>query len=701
MAATAASRPDRSFARETADIKPLVVACPTGYDARSRFRSNPQRARRHPQCPFASNKPGRTGGKPPDITFWSAISEKELAGHDGITSITDARRSPGAEETESFESELWSRLAHAGDAGSFAAAWLDIQCRMFDGVVRGVVIMRTSEKGAFSPVAVWPEGIEGSPKLAEVVERALSERRVVTRGVKRGLRRKDVVTLAHPILVDDELCGAAALEIEGRTESQIRELVQRLGWGIGWLETLARRKTFTSKARLVTVLELIATSLQHERFQAAATAVVTELATTLGCERVSIGFTHGKHIKVRALSHSAAFGKKTNLIRALGAAMDEAADQLATVIYPPHKSGPFQVTRAHAELIDQHGSGSVCTVPLTEGGDVLGALSLERPAGDAFDSRTIELCEHAALLVGPVLDVKRKEDRWLFQKAWESLATHTRHLIGPRHVALKLWTLVAVSAITFLFFAKGDYMVTADATLEGTVQRAVAAPLPGYILEAGARAGDVVRGGDMLATIDDRDLRLERLKWISQRAQRQREYAEALAAHERARIRILGAQLEQAEAQLALIDEQLARTRLTAPFDAIVVNGDLSQSLGAPVERGDVLFELAPLNAYRVIMKVDERDIASVDVGNPGHLALSGMPDEKLPIVVNKITPVSAVEEGRNYFRVEARLEGGIEKLRPGMEGVGKIHVEERKLVWIWTHKLVHWLKMWVWSWWP
>jgi hypothetical protein len=77
------------------------------------------------------------------------------------------------------------------------------------------------------------------------------------------------------------------------------------------------------------------------------------------------------------------------------------------------------------------------------------------------------------------------------------------------------------------------------------------------------------------------------------------------------------------------------------------------------------------------------------------------MPDEKLPLVVEKITPVSAVEEGRNYFRVEARLEGDIEKLRPGMEGVGKVRIERRKLVWIWTHKLVHWLKMWVWSWWP
>jgi RND family efflux transporter MFP subunit len=622
-----------------------------------------------------------------------------VAEHEGIRSIGDARRAEG--EPDAFASELWARLSHSGDAASFCAAWLDIQCRSLDRVVRGVVVLRGAEGASFSPAAVWPAGIEGHPKLAAAVEEALKGRRVAVHGAKRGAQRQEPAFIAHPILVDDELYGAAAIEVEARSELALREVVQRLGWGIGWLEALARRRTFTSKARLVSVLQLIATSLQYERFQAAATAVATELATTLGCERVSIGFRQGQHIHLHALSHSAAFGKKTNLVRALEAAMDEAADQLATVLYPARKDGPFQVTRAQAELVRQHGAGATCTVPLTAGGVVLGALLLERPAGEAFDARTVELVEHAALLVGPVLDVKRKEDRWLAQKALDSMRTYGRKLVGPRHTALKLWTGGLLALVLFFSIAEGDYQVTADAALEGTVQRAVAAALAGYIAESGARAGDVVRKGDLLAALDDRDLRLERLKWVSQRSQRTSEYREALAGHQRARVRVLGAQLEQAEAQISLIDEQLSRSRIVAPFDAIVVKGDLSQSLGAPVERGNVLFELAPLDAYRVIMKVDERDVTAVNVGQRGQLALSSMPNDPLPLVVDKITPVSVAEEGRNYFRVEARVEGGAAKLRPGMEGVGKIHIERRKLGWIWTHKMWHWLRMWVWSWWP
>jgi multidrug resistance efflux pump len=622
-----------------------------------------------------------------------------MAENDGIALISDARRGGG--DGTSFESESWARLAHAADARSFAASWLEIQCRAFDGVIRGAVVLRASEAGAFAPFALWPEGIEGSPKLAAAAERALQQRAVAVDGVTRAARRQDPVFIGHPILVDDELYGAVALEIEGRSESAVRDLIQRLGWGIGWLEALSRRKTFTSKARLVTVLELIATALQHEHFQAAATAVATELATTFGCERVSIGFMKGRHIQVQALSHSASFSKKTNLVRALEGAMDEAADQLATVIFPSPKDGPFQVTRAHAELLDQHGTGAVCTIPLTAGALVLGALVLELPKGSEFDARTVELCEHAALLVGPVLDVKRKEDRWLAEKVLDSVTGLGRKLVGPRHTALKLWALVLALLIAFFSIVDGDFMVTADASLEGKVQRAITASMQGYVIEARARAGDIVRQGAVIAALDDRDLRVERQKLVSQGAQQESERRQAIAEGNRARARILDAQNGQIEAQLALVDEQISRTKLVAPFDAVIVKGDLSQSLGAAVERGNVLFEVAPLDSYRVIMKVDERDITEVAVGQSGRLALTSMPNDEIALTVEKITPVSVVDQGRNYFRVEAVAKGATEKLRPGMEGVGKIQVERRKLIWIWTRKLVHWTRMWIWSWWP
>jgi hypothetical protein len=119
------------------------------------------------------------------------------------------------------------------------------------------------------------------------------------------------------------------------------------------------------------------------------------------------------------------------------------------------------------------------------------------------------------------------------------------------------------------------------------------------------------------------------------------------------------------------------------------------------VERGQVLFEIAPLDGYRITLRVDERDIAAVALGQRGELAVASMPGERFAFSVTKVTSVNTAKEGVNFFRVEANLEHRDMRLRPGMEGVGKIHVDERRLVWIWTHTLTDWVRLWLWSWLP
>ena len=134
----------------------------------------------------------------------------------------------------------------------------------------------------------------------------------------------------------------------------------------------------------------------------------------------------------------------------------------------------------------------------------------------------------------------------------------------------------------------------------------------------------------------------------------------------------------------------------------IVVTGDLSQSLAAPIERGQVMFELAPLDDYRVVLQVDEHDIAAVKLGQKGELVLTALSGHHYPFSVSKITPVSTAKEGRNFFRVEADLGSNAElRLRPGMEGVAKVEVEERHLAWIWSRRLLEWLSLKSWAWLP
>ncbi|MGH9362026.1 MAG: efflux RND transporter periplasmic adaptor subunit, partial [Thermoanaerobaculia bacterium] len=397
------------------------------------------------------------------------------------------------------------------------------------------------------------------------------------------------------------------------------------------------------------------------------------------------------------------FGKKTNLIRAIEAAMDESHDQESTIVFPEPEGAEYRITRAHGELARRHGPGAVASIPLSGGSDArsAGVLTLERPAEKPFEGGEVALAEAAAALLGPSLEALRREERSLWAKGVEVGRRGILKLVGPRHPVLKLVVLGIAGAAAFFAFARGDFRVAAKSVLEGEVQRVVVAPFNGFISQAPARAGDVVREGQVLCVLDDRDLRLEEKRLESQREQYTKHYHQAMAQHNSAQVKIAAAQIDQVKAQLALVQDQLARMRVVSPFNGIVAKGDLSQSIGAPLERGQALFEVAPLDRYRLILEVDERDVTYVSAGLRGHLLLTSLPTQKLPFQVEKVTPVSQAREGRNYFRVEAKLDSPPERLRPGMEGVGKVEVDRRRFLWIWTHQAVDWLRLFFWSWTP
>ena len=141
--------------------------------------------------------------------------------------------------------------------------------------------------------------------------------------------------------------------------------------------------------------------------------------------------------------------------------------------------------------------------------------------------------------------------------------------------------------------------------------------------------------------------------------------------------------------------------RILAPVDGLVVSGDLSQMLGSPVERGHVLFEVAPLDRFRLAIQIEDGAVSWVQPGQEGALRLSSMPGRPIWFVVVQRTPVAATEDGHNVFRVEATLIDPPDGLRPGMEGVAKIEIGSRNLLWVWLHPVIDAARLAVWKWMP
>ena len=136
-----------------------------------------------------------------------------------------------------------------------------------------------------------------------------------------------------------------------------------------------------------------------------------------------------------------------------------------------------------------------------------------------------------------------------------------------------------------------------------------------------------------------------------------------------------------------------------APVDGIVIKGDLTQSLGAPVELGDTLLEIAPSSGYKVYLLIPESDIHHVEIGQTGRLTLRSNPGNNIPIIVTNIHPVAVGQNGINHFRIEANFNLDGESIRPGQTGIAKLTGGDTNLLWSLSNRLVTWVRLRIWEW--
>ena len=608
----------------------------------------------------------------------------------------------------------WTGLADAGNEAVFCSAWLSSQCTRISGIIAGLLMMPPPAKGLTVTSTSWPRRNPYIEDLLRLAERASSERRTVASPGRIGSDTSVQpvgLFVALPLGSGSQPVAVVAVAVASGSSATLapENIAEQLRWGAGWLEALpwAQRSkdVSTDIARAASSLDFLAAIGEQPRLQGMAIAVANDLAARLRCDRVSVGIIRRNgSIRLRAISHSASFKGQGRLVDAIENAMEEALDQRTSVAHPPLPSTERAVTMAHralTEIIRVQGTSLISVVMADGKGELVGAITFERQRNELFDKEALQLAEAIAALLGPIVGLQLRANRLLAGRAIDRVDDGIISLFGPRRPGLKLAAIGVIALALFLALAKGEHRVTAKSVLEGEVQRAAVAPFDGFIRAAPVRAGDTVKAGDVLAALEDRDLILERAKWRAERDKLVQKQREVRAKHDRTNLVILDSQIRQAEAQLALAEEKLSRARILAPFDAIVVSGDLSQTLGSPVERGKTLFELAPLDSYRLIIHVDERDVRYVAMGQSGTVAFAGVPWTPLRMTLSKITPVTVAEEGRNSFRIEARLAELGPQLRPGMEGVAKIETGQRSLVWIWTRAVVEWLRLVAWKYLP
>lgn len=582
--------------------------------------------------------------------------------------------------------------------------WLQAHCERLDEVAGGVLLSQNAA-GELVPAADWPQGGPLTAGLTTVAREAARRGKplvLVPAVVQKDSGHARVV--AVPLRHADNIVGAASLAVRSNDAAVAKSLLAALEELAPSLAEGLVAAASAPPGELSPVLSAVEQRELQEQvagapnLREAALKLVNQLAGGHRLDRASIGIIDNGSMSVVAMSRGSQLDERQELVRSLADAMQEAADQGVLLQYPGGMQEGPRILQAHARFAARSGT-ALCTAPLMCGGVAVGALTFERKGNTPLATSDCELAEQVADVAAPVLELKRQADRsWSaraadgLRDAWQRRGRRSRGVLMSS----------AVLTLAVLFLLPVTFHVGAPARVEGSMQRVLAAPMDGFLRQARVRPGDTVKPGDVLVELADQELVLEKRKWESELVRHQNNFSLAMGRSDRGQFAVNYARAAEAKAQLELVEQQLARTQVVAPMDALVIQGDLTQMIGAPVKRGDTLLTLAPIDQYRIIVEVDERDIAHVRLGQRGRLALAALPGEALNFSVTRITPVATVtRDARNVFEVEARLDAGSVLPRHGLQGVAKIESDRHSLAWIGTRRVMDWLRLSIWSWLP
>jgi len=497
-----------------------------------------------------------------------------------------------------------------------------------------------------------------------------------------------------------ETCVAVLLLSEVN-EATARESLLRLGLAADVPESYqthqAVQQAGADVQKLAVALDLMVAVNAEKRFLAAALAFCNGLASRFNCDRVSLGWLNAGYVKLKAISRTERFNRQMAAAQLLEAAMDECLDQDEEIVWPLPTEGANVVARDHEKFARDQNAPHLCSLPLRVDAKPSAVLTCER-AGTPFTPAEVQqfrlCCDQATRRLADL----QRTDRWFGARlaAWskEQLAV----VLGPKHTWAKAVAVLVVVLLGVLFFVRVPYRVEGNFVVKSDNTSFRTAPFDSYIEQVFVRPGDVVKAGAPLIKLTTRELELEESTAQAELVRYQREAEKSRAANMLAEMRVAQALSEQAKAHLDLVRHRLAEAVIKAPFDGVLVEGDLRERLAAPVKQGDALMRVARLDTLYVEAEVPERDVHEILNKQRGEIAFVSQPKLKFPIRIVKVEPAAFPKSEGNVFLVRCEFEKGAEAWwRPGMSGLCKLGVEPRTLWWILTHRTVDFLRMKLW----
>ncbi|MGE9291064.1 MAG: efflux RND transporter periplasmic adaptor subunit [Puniceicoccales bacterium] len=473
---------------------------------------------------------------------------------------------------------------------------------------------------------------------------------------------------------------------------------------LGYLHySLLREETHEDLSALeqsAALVELITDSAAAPHFEEAARRLTTRLQKHLQCSQVVLARIRRDRIHLLSFSGTPLFHTRSRNSELLRGAMSETARSARQLCAPaplhePSDSTPLQSEEAHEELIRQTKSSAALSTPLTdENGNIRAILTVLWEESPAPVLRTARFLRAAAPSLGTILPLLRKADpvgsrRWI-HVFWSQL--------GPRR---KQMTLAIILLILTLLSWPVSYPIRTSVKTEPTERRVLAAPFEGILKEVFVEAGDSVNAGEPLALLDDQELRWRHAELRASLQKAIHERDQEMAAPDQNAVSIQMAQLEvdRLALDLQLVENRLELLEIRAPIHGVILSGDLRQALGVPVQTGQVLLEMAPLDRLRARLFIPGHAITLLPDpanGTPVEIRLASHPGREWQGVLTRLHPQAIISNGQTGFEAEASFDAETQgdELLPGMRGRATIQGKRSPVIWILFRRFAEYLHL-------
>ncbi|MFZ4801610.1 MAG: efflux RND transporter periplasmic adaptor subunit [Chlorobium sp.] len=589
-----------------------------------------------------------------------------------------------------------------GKEGEFWLTYAEKSCRLL--AAERVVLLRRSERG-WSPFVFWPLGTVRSgvvdPALMENLAGQTLQSSIVyyfPQSANETGNPDLLLTFRLQCATEDgEMLAlffrASGSEIDRTGDQLMRELLFDIPASYKMSRT--DRLLLHERHGMPDPLDVMLSMNEQSRFVGAAMALCNELSYRFNCSRVSLGWKEGEYVRLQVLSHTEKFDRKMGVVQALEMVMEECLDQDEELLVP-EDAGSSSVVREHRNFAVHQGVAAMLSLPLRLEQKVVAVLSCEREK--SFSSEEVRALRIICDQVSRRLSELKRHDRWFGAEAVDALVRWGGSVFGTDHTVNKMYGGAVTLFLAFLLFGTLDYRIEAPFILRTKDLALLSAPFDGYIERVSRKPGDLVRAGHSLLLLDIRQLLLEQSRSFAEVQRYAQDEKKAMAQNTLAEMKVAEALKRQADSRLQMIQYNLDHAEIKAPFTGVVVEGDLEKLLGAPVRKGDVLLKVAKLEDLYVEMKVPERDIQELTVGQRGEVAFISQPGRKFKVLIERIEPMAVTDQKGSVFLVLGRImEVRQGWWRPGMSGLAKLSVGRRPIIWILLHRTIDFFSMKLW----